>query len=179
MYWYVREISTAVIVANLPHGWALLRRAFRLKSFLQGEDGSRSVIVAGGVGRTKVWPGQLEGARHGRRLSDFRGFVRGRQERLPSDAESVEVLGSRTRELPLEIWECKELRCSVEERRGVGEAEGSGSGSVGSRRASQERGHEGGGVVVIGKGETRTVCEAVEKDRDRDLEKGKERVAED
>ena len=35
VYWYVREVSTAVIVANMPHLWALARRIFNLKAFLQ------------------------------------------------------------------------------------------------------------------------------------------------
>jgi rhodopsin domain-containing protein len=32
-YWYVRESSTAIIVANLPFTWSLLRRIFKLKAF--------------------------------------------------------------------------------------------------------------------------------------------------
>jgi hypothetical protein len=32
-YWYVRESSTAILVANLPFTWTLLRRIFNLKSF--------------------------------------------------------------------------------------------------------------------------------------------------
>lgn len=43
VYWYVREVSTAVIVANLPHLWVLVRLAFNLRSFLSnGGSGSRS-----------------------------------------------------------------------------------------------------------------------------------------
>lgn len=32
-YWYVRESSTAMIVANLPFMWTLLRRSFKLRAF--------------------------------------------------------------------------------------------------------------------------------------------------
>lgn len=32
-YWYVRESSTAIIVANLPYTWTLLRRLFNLSAF--------------------------------------------------------------------------------------------------------------------------------------------------
>jgi hypothetical protein len=32
-YWYVRESSTAIIVANLPFTWALIRRVFNVGSF--------------------------------------------------------------------------------------------------------------------------------------------------
>lgn len=35
-YWYVRESSTAILVANLPFTWTLLRRIFNLKSFDSG-----------------------------------------------------------------------------------------------------------------------------------------------
>lgn len=33
VYWYCREASTAMIVANMPYTWALLRRMFKLRSF--------------------------------------------------------------------------------------------------------------------------------------------------
>lgn len=32
-YWYVRESSTAMIVANVPYTWTLLRRIFNLRAF--------------------------------------------------------------------------------------------------------------------------------------------------
>ncbi|GME49113.1 hypothetical protein GTA08_BOTSDO00745 [Neofusicoccum parvum] len=32
-YWYTRESSTSLLVANLPYTWTLLRRLFNLKSF--------------------------------------------------------------------------------------------------------------------------------------------------
>ena len=32
-FWYVRESSTAFIVANIPYTWTLLRRVFNLKAF--------------------------------------------------------------------------------------------------------------------------------------------------
>lgn len=42
MYWYVREVSTAVIVANMPHLWALMRRTFNLRAFLSHSSVLRS-----------------------------------------------------------------------------------------------------------------------------------------
>ena len=42
VYWYVREVSTAVIVANMPHLWALLRRTFNLRAFLSRDSTLRS-----------------------------------------------------------------------------------------------------------------------------------------
>jgi len=40
-FWYIREASTAFLVANLPFIWTLLRRMFKLKSF-SGDDDSHS-----------------------------------------------------------------------------------------------------------------------------------------
>ncbi len=33
VYWYCRESSTAMIVANMPYSWALIRKVFKLRSF--------------------------------------------------------------------------------------------------------------------------------------------------
>lgn len=41
-YWYIRESSTAMIVANLPFVWTLLRRIFKLQAF-DGEATQRTV----------------------------------------------------------------------------------------------------------------------------------------
>jgi hypothetical protein len=42
VYWYVREISTAVIVANMPHLWALARRTFNIRAFFSRGSASKS-----------------------------------------------------------------------------------------------------------------------------------------
>ena len=34
VHWYTRESSMAVIVTNMPHCWALVRRVFKVKSFI-------------------------------------------------------------------------------------------------------------------------------------------------
>ncbi|KAL2352064.1 hypothetical protein BJ546DRAFT_237123 [Cryomyces antarcticus] len=41
-FWYVREVSTAILVANLPFTWTLLRRIFNLRSFDGASGRSRS-----------------------------------------------------------------------------------------------------------------------------------------
>jgi len=38
VFWYCREASTAMIVTNMPYSWALIRRAFGLKSFFGASD---------------------------------------------------------------------------------------------------------------------------------------------
>ncbi|KKY18187.1 putative ubid family decarboxylase [Phaeomoniella chlamydospora] len=46
--WYVREIGTAVIVANIPHCWVLVRKAFHVRSFLS--NGNSTARSRGGTG---------------------------------------------------------------------------------------------------------------------------------
>ena len=40
LFWYTREASTAMIVSNMPYSWAIIRRVFRLKSFLHSRSNS-------------------------------------------------------------------------------------------------------------------------------------------
>ncbi|KAI9696921.1 MAG: hypothetical protein M1820_007996 [Bogoriella megaspora] len=76
-FWYVRESSTAVLVANLPFLWTLLRRIFNLHAF--GPEHSRTGSYAGSTTRaasdmtapqyseSRSWFRQLRN--QGRRLS--------------------------------------------------------------------------------------------------------------
>ncbi|OAA40690.1 UbiD family decarboxylase [Metarhizium rileyi] len=41
-FWYIRESSTAIIVANLPLTWTAFRRVFHLRSFNSSENSSKS-----------------------------------------------------------------------------------------------------------------------------------------
>jgi hypothetical protein len=43
-FWYIRESSTAMLVANLPFTWTLLRRMFKLQAF-NGEGGTQRSIA--------------------------------------------------------------------------------------------------------------------------------------
>ncbi|OCT50381.1 hypothetical protein CLCR_07195 [Cladophialophora carrionii] len=45
VYWYCREASTAMIVANMPYSWALIRKIFNLRSFFG--DSTAGHIQAG------------------------------------------------------------------------------------------------------------------------------------
>jgi hypothetical protein len=47
VFWYCREASTAMIVTNMPYSWALIRRAFGLKSFFGGSDTERHSAIHG------------------------------------------------------------------------------------------------------------------------------------
>lgn len=72
-YWYTRESSTSVLVANLPYTWTLLRRLFNLKSFDGRSSNTNSNTYHGThvtyrsnrTGRTRhisIQPGALNGA---------------------------------------------------------------------------------------------------------------------
>lgn len=41
VYWYCREASTAMIVANMPYSWALIRKLFHLRSFFGDSTADR------------------------------------------------------------------------------------------------------------------------------------------
>lgn len=41
-FWYIREASTAVLVANMPNCWSLMRRLFNLRSFNGSSGRSKS-----------------------------------------------------------------------------------------------------------------------------------------
>ena len=60
VYWYSREASTAVIVANMPYTWPLLRRFFRLPSFTsesaEGQRDSAGLPLPGGTLGTSQHP---------------------------------------------------------------------------------------------------------------------------
>ena len=48
VYWYVREVSTAVIVANIPHCWVMVRKVFHVRSFLS--NGTSTARTRAGTG---------------------------------------------------------------------------------------------------------------------------------
>jgi hypothetical protein len=81
-FWYIRESSTALIVANLPLTWTVFRRLFHLRSF-DGSEYSKS--------RTGHHPGSTVTARshgqlHGR--SKTRSYTR------QGDASDNDLAGS-------------------------------------------------------------------------------------
>ncbi|KUJ14456.1 uncharacterized protein LY89DRAFT_139975 [Mollisia scopiformis] len=60
-FWYIREASTAVLVANMPMCWSLMRRIFNLRAFsgLSSSNGQRSkslpiaTVYSGAVSRAR------------------------------------------------------------------------------------------------------------------------------
>lgn len=47
VFWYCREASTAMVVTNMPYSWALIRRAFGLKSFFAESDSDQDTTIPG------------------------------------------------------------------------------------------------------------------------------------
>lgn len=40
LFWYTRESSTAMIVANMPYSWTIIRKVFHVKAFLRPASGT-------------------------------------------------------------------------------------------------------------------------------------------
>lgn len=116
-FWYIREASTAILVANIPNCWPLLRRIFNLRSFSGSSDptsgthnrnpmsASRLAAVAGLQG-VKIASNDPNGGR----------TWGGRDKnRMVAKSESLEYINGRLedgtmhKEIPLEIWQDVEV----------------------------------------------------------------------
>ncbi|TVY36636.1 hypothetical protein LOCC1_G006789 [Lachnellula occidentalis] len=123
-FWYIREASTAIYVANMPMCWALMRRLFNLRSFNLSSNNSRS--------RSKSFPLTSHGRgtviSNGRTLNDEptkggegkkdkswwdrEGYARGEsEEHIVREAEAAKVP-------KLEVWETKEFEIDREDGEG-------------------------------------------------------------
>lgn len=52
VYWYTREVSMAVIVASIPHLWALVRKVFRLPTFISNSASARGFSSSSSMRKT-------------------------------------------------------------------------------------------------------------------------------
>lgn len=101
VYWYCREASTVMIVTNMPYAWALVRRLFKLRSFL-GDSEQDEVHQDG---RPREYLGQSVQTRtlgsttqrSGKRSWPWRSKSRAAKQRPLSSSENEMV--SRTRSL--------------------------------------------------------------------------------
>jgi hypothetical protein len=109
-FWYIREASTAIMVANAPMCWTLVRRVFNVKGFLNqtSETKSKSVPVAAtyvttadgtmkGNGKAQAGKGEMSWWERESRL-----------ERTESEEYIVGDPNGR-KDVPLEIWESREV----------------------------------------------------------------------
>ncbi|ROT40449.1 hypothetical protein SODALDRAFT_330164 [Sodiomyces alkalinus F11] len=124
-FWYIRESSTALIVANLPLTWTVLRRIFNLKAFDGGKSSSCSHRR---YGRTGPAPGG------GRRNTN--GGVG--QDASDSQERINGGVGGYPHTIPLRIYQRQEVevrshRAMTLEERDEESIRGGGGGIVGLR----------------------------------------------
>jgi hypothetical protein len=110
-YWYIREASTAIYVANMPMCWTLMRHLFDLRSF-NGSERSRSKTLpltshrgTAGSGVLKDNIGLEAGKSDGNGKGDKSWWDReGGIYRSESEENIVQAKVMR-----LEVWETKEF----------------------------------------------------------------------
>ncbi|KAE8154053.1 hypothetical protein BDV25DRAFT_136198 [Aspergillus avenaceus] len=102
LFWYVREASTAICVANIPNCWTLVRRVFNLRSW------------TGGTHYQHNSPGRSE--RHTGTQKNGSTSVTGSAARHTNSLEQILRSNSqRNQEVPLQIWH--QTSVSVREER--------------------------------------------------------------
>ncbi|KAL2065214.1 hypothetical protein VTL71DRAFT_2883 [Oculimacula yallundae] len=134
-FWYIREASTAVYVANIPMCWPLMRRIFKLRAFNgissggkgNGYSGSkaRSAPIATsytGVGSSKIGMGsKIQGSVLGSRIDRSErggnwwegkdGATNGTKLGRSESEEYIvgNAAGAGRGAMPLEIWESRDV----------------------------------------------------------------------
>ncbi|KAH6671791.1 hypothetical protein B0J14DRAFT_564387 [Halenospora varia] len=192
-FWYIREASTAVLVANMPMCWALMRRVFNLASF-NGSGHSRSKskslplsAMNNGIGGThNSKKPSIFSKTDDENASRSRPSISQKRDKSWFDRESsMSRLGRSESEefivnpgkavMPMEVWETKEIavdRGSVRAFPTASEHSESGF----DKKMQLKRMYDGAGS---GKGqyETRTIVTAQltpEKSRSSESSRGKE-----
>ncbi|KAF7546070.1 hypothetical protein G7Z17_g8685 [Cylindrodendrum hubeiense] len=111
IYWYIREVSTAIITANLPFTWTLLQRMFRLGSFHAKYGKSSGQRTGDGPTRLRSAYGNL-GSRTGEERRTRSGTAHDPEDISPS--ESQEQINS-GHGIPLKIYQKNEVHITSEE----------------------------------------------------------------
>ncbi|KAI0154709.1 hypothetical protein GGR57DRAFT_109049 [Xylariaceae sp. FL1272] len=111
-YWYVRESSTALIVANLPFTWTIIQFAFNLQSFQPRRSFDAEEIA---IDIPKILGAEYghnsRGIRHNVTISRGSRLV----ESLQSFSESQEnINASNNMAIPLKIYRQQEVRITME-----------------------------------------------------------------
>ncbi|KAF2635341.1 hypothetical protein P280DRAFT_461941 [Massarina eburnea CBS 473.64] len=113
IYWYMREVSTAIITANLPLTWTLLQRIFGMSSFFSRSSRSSRGRSGDAVGGARVW------STYGNLTSRTRDTTMASKARDPHAIElslsesQEEIYGSNG--MPLKIWHRREVSMMSEE----------------------------------------------------------------
>ncbi|QGI67476.1 hypothetical protein CEK27_011447 [Fusarium fujikuroi] len=103
-YWYIREVSTAVIAANLPLTWTLLQRVFRLGSFHAKYGKSSNQRTGEGTSRFRSAYGNLSSMDRRPKKTTF-------VEPGMSFSESQEEINGK--DIPLKIYQKNEVIVNV------------------------------------------------------------------
>ncbi|PNP84321.1 hypothetical protein FNYG_02346 [Fusarium nygamai] len=103
-YWYIREVSTAVIAANLPLTWTLLQRVFRLGSFHAKYGKSSNQRTGEGTSRFRSAYGNLSSMDRRPKKTTF-------VEPGMSFSESQEEINGK--DIPLKIYQKNEVIVNI------------------------------------------------------------------
>ncbi|KAJ4296797.1 hypothetical protein N0V90_006845 [Kalmusia sp. IMI 367209] len=111
IYWYIREVSTAIITANLPLTWTLLQRIFGMSNFYSRSRSSNA--------RTGEATGQ---ARFRSTYGNLTSRTRDTKEKKPRDPHAIDISPSESQEqingeygFQLKIWQHQEVQVTSEE----------------------------------------------------------------
>jgi len=115
-FWYIREASTAVYVANMPMCWALMRRLFNLRAFnaRPSHTGNYPRTIGSNRNGSRALYGRemLSSGSHESRKDDTKVNTSW-WDREPMDGnesqEHIVTAPSRVKVMPLEIWESREF----------------------------------------------------------------------
>ncbi|PVI06082.1 hypothetical protein DM02DRAFT_724511 [Periconia macrospinosa] len=113
IYWYIREVSTAIITANLPLTWTLLQRIFGANSFLSRNKSSGAQTGVTG-----------DAARRSRFRSTYGNLASATKtkETKPKDPHPIDISPSESQEqittpepgIRMEIWQHHEVYVTSE-----------------------------------------------------------------
>lgn len=102
--WYVREAGTAVIVANIPQIWTLVRYLFNVHSFISGSSGrTQKSRTASGINRSF----QFSSRTRDRLTTDEEYDLTNNYTEIRSETSNSQPTG-------MKIWEQKEVRVTAE-----------------------------------------------------------------
>ncbi|KAK7419755.1 hypothetical protein QQX98_003127 [Neonectria punicea] len=111
IYWYIREVSTAIITANLPFTWTLLQRMFRIGSFHAKYGKSSGQRTGDAPTRLRSAYGNL-GSRTREERRTRLGTVHDPDDLSPSESQEQINAGYG---IPLKIYQKNEVHITSEE----------------------------------------------------------------
>jgi hypothetical protein len=114
-FWYIREASTAILVANMPMCWSLMRRLFNLRSFNGGTSNTRSKnthttprTATTGLG-SKINGKKALSSNSGGSRTERGEMSWWDRDGVRSESEEYIVMQPTKAAVPLEIWASKEF----------------------------------------------------------------------